>query len=263
MADDTRHWLETELPDELRDVLNSAHEDYASVAQVARLRAGVENAVGPAAFGLRDVGANASRASEQSMATRIGAQLSSASPVAWTGLILAIAMAGLSARTLWTRPAPLTAAVPAEAAQRRDARVIREIVQPTAPAPSIAERPPFVPPAISPPLATPAPLAPTRANARETAPARATASLAEELRSLERIRSHMSEPQRALTMAERHAQKFAGGSLVPERELLQLEALLKAGQLARAQRLADRITTDAANHPYRAQALRLMAEHDQ
>lgn len=85
-------------------------------------------------------------------------------------------------------------------------------------------------------------------------------TLAEELASLDRIRAQLDNPPKALAAAARHAKKFTNGALIPERELLELEALLREGRTAEARKLAKRMTS-TEGFPYRTQVSQLLATY--
>jgi hypothetical protein len=268
MPNDTRRWLDTDLPNELQVVLSSAREDHARPAQVANLRAHLEHALGPAAFSARAATGDTTAARSgngETFATKLfGASPSGLGSAAWiVGSIVALGLGAITARMVWSPHEAGHSAAPPKSSQpsAAGASTPREQAVGNEALGSAAS-----------PEAAPAATA-SRARIRTTLRAReqfsniaapepkprAPVTLAEELRSLARIRSEMHNPTRALAAAARHAKRFPAGALVPERELLQLEALLKAGQAARAQRLAARLT--GADHPYRAQALQLLAEH--
>jgi hypothetical protein len=285
MANDSRRWLDTDLPDELQAVLSSAREDGVHPAQVANLRASLEHAIGPAAFSMREPAGSASAASSgssQTVATKLfGASHSGLGAAAWgVGSIVALGLVAIAARVVWpahessssiSGPPKIASAVdPSSQPWAADAMPPPAAgVAPAVSAPKAATE------AIRPAARDAAPSMKSRARDRAMLRARdrdanaagaelkpqAAATLAEELRSLAQIRSEMQNPARALAAVERHAKRFTAGALIPERELLELEALLKLGQTARARRVAARLTSGPGPHPYRAQAMQLVAEY--
>src|SRR3954470_14876338 len=102
MSDETSRWLDSELPDELRAALSSAREDDARPAQLARLRVGVENAIGSAAFSQCDWSA-ADAATQRGWLEPNAAKLfggrANVAPMAWTaGAVIALGVAALAVR---------------------------------------------------------------------------------------------------------------------------------------------------------------------
>jgi hypothetical protein len=286
MANDTRRWLDSDLPDELQAVLRSAREDHARPAQVTNLRASLEQAIGPAAFGLREPSSTASAANSGSgepLATKLfGASHSGLGTAAWSvGSIVVLGLVAITARVVWSPREPgRSMSAPPKIASAIDPSSQPWGLDATPPAtpgaaPVVVAQKPAHAASGSGASRDAAPAAKSRTRTRTTLRARepsanaadaepkpqGPATLAEELRSLAGIRSEMQNPARALAAVERHAKRFPAGSLVPERELLELEALLKGGQALRARRLAARLTSPAGHHPYRAQAVQLMAEY--
>jgi hypothetical protein len=291
MTNDTRRWLDTDLPDELQAVLSSAREDHARPAQVANLRANLEHAIGPAAFNLRAPNGSptaASAGSGETLATKLfGASHSWLGPAVWSiGSIVALGLVATTARVVWSpHESGRRSATSVSTAAPGSASTLDPSSQPTAAATPTPRVQGVAPAARAPepanqalgaaPARAAASSARSRARSRGTLRAReqlantaqaapnprAQDTLAEELRSLDRIRSEMRDPARALAAAERHAKRFPAGALVPERELLQLEALLRAGQTVRARGLVTRLTSPSVQHPYRAQALQLLSEY--
>jgi hypothetical protein len=88
-------------------------------------------------------------------------------------------------------------------------------------------------------------------------------TLAQELASLDRIRSQMQTPAQAAVAVRRHAATFREGALIPERQLLELEIALRTGQTAKAKRLSKRMTRENSTFPYRARALKLLSDFGQ
>ncbi|MET0388725.1 MAG: hypothetical protein ABW321_22325 [Polyangiales bacterium] len=133
-----------------------------------------------------------------------------------------------------------------------------------------AEAPLAVTPEPLPPTAAPAELtqatsieaaSPTKQPVRSASRAikrSAAAGLAAELRGLDEIRQLLlASPTRALAAADAQQRRFAAGALGPERELLRIEALLRAGRADEAQRCATRALEASDNPPYRERIKRL------
>lgn len=289
MSDETSRWLDSDLPDELRAALSSMREDDAHPVQLTRLRAGIENAIGPAAFGLRDASgfgtaAEGGRyAADESSTTKLVGGSSNVTPIMWTiGALIALGLAALTAQVAFPFSSPAlekTSATTQPEQRASDEHATRleaaaTGTQPRAnPGGQLQEElaPRAAAPFAAPPLATaPGQTAPRTAAARTAREAAAgpraqnaaplpAPTLAEELASLDRIRSKLAAPASALAAAEAHAKRFRNGALIPERELLQLEGLLRAGQVARAQKLAKHMSEPS--YPYRAQALQLLAHY--
>ncbi|HKU38563.1 MAG TPA: hypothetical protein VJR89_10465, partial [Polyangiales bacterium] len=68
-----------------------------------------------------------------------------------------------------------------------------------------------------------------------------------------------SQPARALRELAQHAQRFPQGALGPERELLRIEALQRAGRTDDARRAAEHALRDGS-HPYAAQIRQLTGQ---
>lgn len=268
MSDRSTRWLDGQLPDELRSVLQSARADDPSPAQLAKLRSGLEATLGEVAFISRaptahGVAADGGKAAEPSV-TAAPAKLA---PVAITvGAVVALVLAGLSLRNSSTTPSD-DGSRPSGATIEQS-RVVVEQAAPSAQPSAAAARATkaektsteLVVPASA--QANPAQAEPTPAPRSVRAPARAAHeyTLAEELTSLDRIRAQLDTPPKALALAARHAKKFTNGALIPERELLELEALLREGRTDEARKLAKRMTS-TDGFPYRAQVSQLLATY--
>lgn len=88
-----------------------------------------------------------------------------------------------------------------------------------------------------------------------------TTGLAAELRGLAEIRNVLhSSPTRALELAEAQEALFIQGALGPERELLRIEALIRAGRTDDAKRRATRMLNASNNPPYRERIEKLFAQ---
>jgi hypothetical protein len=245
MRGDTRRWLDSELPEELRSVLQSAQVDQASAKQLERLRKNVEKAIGPSAFELA-----APRLSEPAAPSgTAGASQSLASAFPWAlGAIAAIGLATLAAKLVpGTEPAP-AARQSAEVAANPQPRAIAQATV-FEPHPARALLP------LPEPKPQPTPRAPVAVRSPAPRP-----TLAEELASLDRIRGQLQNPEQAARAVRRHAAVFRDGALIPERQLLELEIALREGDLRKVKRLSKPMTKPSSMFPYRARALKLLSD---
>jgi hypothetical protein len=246
MRGDTRRWLDSELPEELRSVLQSAQEDQADAKQLERLRKSVEKAIGPAAFELA-----APRPSEPAATSgTAGASHSLTSALPWAlTAIAAIGLATLAARLLpSSEPPPAPAQTEATPKPQRGAVAHATLFEPKLPStplqlPAAAPQPPPVPR--------------TPVAVRSAAP---RPTLAEELASLDRIRGQLENPEQAARTVRRHAAVFRDGALIPERQLLELEIALREADLPKVKRLSKPMTKPNSTFPYRARALKLLSD---
>ncbi len=145
-----------------------------------------------------------------------------------------------------TPTAPVTPAVEAPT------RAPQTVTAPAAPKPSAARgtRATLPAPPADHPVDSPPPAVDTRLPGG--------AQLLAELALLKRAKAHVrSAPERSLAYVDEHEQQFAAGSLVEEREVIAVEALLVAGReadgIARAERFFARFPQSA--HARRVRAL--------
>ena len=114
---------------------------------------------------------------------------------------------------------------------------------PAPPAPTMA--PPVVTtptagPAVSAPSASPVPAAPATSATAQPRPASSGSGLPED-RLLEKARAALRrEPALSLALTREHQQRFAGGVLTQEREVIAIEALRRLGRTAEADRRTER-----------------------
>jgi hypothetical protein len=235
-------WADTELPEHVSKVLDSAHaardEDAAALA---RMRARLSASLGP---------------SFETRATVLTGQGSKLLRWKWLagGALVAL---GVSLLLVPARRAPEHEASVSPAATSGESEQT-EIVQaaPAAASGESGETEIAAEPAVSAPVVIPEakrrPPHPVQPRPQQTA----KPGLAEELRGIEQIRQLlMTSPTRALAAADEQQRRFAGGALTPERELLRVEALVRSGRIAEAKARA------ASNKQYRAQLERLLAAH--
>ncbi len=245
MSAKVRRWIEDDAAPELQRALASAELDQPSSAQLSRLEAKLETALGPEL----SAAASGGHVAQPNAAGGTVPAAGAAAPVLAVATALVL---GLGAAWFGFRSEP--AATPLPQAQAKVATA--PAPEPQAPAaPAIIELEP------DPVVAAPAPVAEERAPAQ---PRRAATrlerplGLSEELRQLEVIRRQLpTNPERALGATDRHARRFPQGALGPERALLRIEALLRLGRGPEARRLATRELADKT--PYRAQILQLIA----
>jgi hypothetical protein len=244
MSEEPRHWLDSEISSELRELLLSAEGDRAHEAQLAGLQAKLELALGPAFDAAADAGPEAqpqAGAAGSTAALGGGAAIGGALALA-TALMLGLGALWYGTRANEPRPAP---AQPAPAALPANAEA-------TPPAPT--------PVSSAPQLSQPSAAAPRAPQA--VRPARQIAQgggLVEELRQLEAIRRKLpSQPARALAAISAHARQFPQGALGPERELLKIEALQRLGRSLEARRAAEQALA-REGQPYALQIRQLMA----
>ena len=118
-----------------------------------------------------------------------------------------------------------------------------------APQRSVAVRVPVpVPAPVSKPEHESTPAEPPTTSPRELGPSR---DLREEISLLDRARAALerNDPQRASTLLDQHGRRFPTGTLRPEAEALRIETLVRLGDTARAQRLAQRFIAAHPAHP--------------
>jgi outer membrane protein assembly factor BamD (BamD/ComL family) len=111
------------------------------------------------------------------------------------------------------------------------------------------------------PLEAPAPVVPAPVVAANvpSAPAATASSLPEEVRSLDAARTALAEgdARGALALLRRYDATFGTGALLPEARVLEVKALLAAGERARAVAVAKRITDLDPKSPH-AEAVRAL-----
>lgn len=226
-------WLQGELPDDLRRVLQSADVDEPSSVQLDQLRAKLGVALGPAF---------ASPPAPHEAAVSHGYRFLSLGKS--LGLI-SVFVLGFGA-AWWGSPKAAPPPPTAASIAQPPAVVAVEPEPEPAPAPAVA--------------AAPTPPAAAVSVARHERPR--PPGLGEELRQLENIRRWLARsPRRALAAADEHQRRFPRGALGPERELLRIDALLRLGQYDRARQRADRVLAAPEGHPYRAQVAALLSEY--
>jgi hypothetical protein len=125
-----------------------------------------------------------------------------------------------------------------------------------------APEPPVVAPRAAPPsesrasaLAEPLHVSPPGSKTALPLDALAESHLAEEVAALDRARRLVAtDPERALRQLDEYEQRFPHGDLAPEALVLRIEALVRAGERARAEVLA---TSYLASHPKSPHAKRI------
>ena len=242
MTDDNpTPWCDPDHPlsPELREVVNSGARDEPAPERVAALQAAVTASI---AAGITASAGTAAAASATAKAGLFKVVL---------GLLGAGGVAGAALVGTGVVDAPWSA--PSR--------------EPASPVPS--------PPAPA-PMADPEPLAPeidrepeTKPDAVEEAPAKRAArprppatagTIAEEAQLLERARSTLeSNPRAALAAAESHRRRFRRGALAQEREVLVIDALMRLGRRASAERRAAAFTRQYPHSAHRERVERLTA----
>jgi TolA-binding protein len=195
-----------------------------------------------------------------SAAPKVGALLSSKAGL-WGSLVVAALAAGAGFSAL--RPA-------APAAVTNVA-----VPSPTA----LDDSPPPVSESSTPAAGLPAPLpvsSSSRTKTRSTTTMRAVATrepvrmservsepIRGELELLDRAREALRNGagERARTLLDQYAQRFAHGALAPEAEVLRIEALMRSGEPERAEQLSQRFLRNHPAHPLAGQVATLVASH--
>jgi hypothetical protein len=124
--------------------------------------------------------------------------------------------------------------------------------------------PPAAPPTSSPsPSAVPLPRLTASAAAPAVRPSASTApvegdGVAREAALLESARRSLGEPLRALSLLARHEHEFSSGVLATERELLMIDALIRAGRRGDAESRAARLRARMPGHLYEERLERLL-----
>jgi TolA-binding protein len=138
----------------------------------------------------------------------------------------------------------------------------RPVPPPTAASPAPAMRAPVDPPLPSagqptPPGALAAPKSAPESGAR-------TRSLAQEIASLDHVRKLLGagDAAQALRALRRHARGYPQGALQQEAELLQIEALTRAGEPAQARARAAQFLTQHPDSPHGPRVRSLLAGAD-
>jgi hypothetical protein len=219
-------WLEEpgESPAELREGIAAYAESGPSAAQQARMLAALEATLSPPVTG-----------------------------APWKLKLVGLAALTLAGAALLSRSReptserlapPVTVAAPIEAVSHEQAEPVTEALPPPAPsepAPKVVHAKTRVAPAIAPlPAAVPAAV---------------SADPVAELALLSRARRVLlASPERALALTDEHARSYPQGALAEEREVLAIEALVKAGRRDEAQKRRDEF---ARTHPRSAHLARL------
>jgi hypothetical protein len=95
------------------------------------------------------------------------------------------------------------------------------------------------------------------------APEPATASVLDEVASLDRARHALADGSaaEALALLTQHEQRYASGTLAPEARVLRIRALLQLGRRTEAERLADEFLALHPHSPHAAQVRDLLSHH--
>lgn len=95
------------------------------------------------------------------------------------------------------------------------------------------------------------------------APEPATASVLDEVASLDHARHALADGSaaEALALLTQHEQRYASGTLAPEARVLRIRALLQLGRRTEAERLADEFLALHPHSPHAAQVRDLLSHH--
>ncbi len=239
-----RRWLDTEggLPASVSEALSSARLDEPSAAQLSALKAGVTSAVAaaPAASGL-----------SLGVKGLLGlAVVAAAGGTAWFAL----------RDTRVETPAPVVTAAPLATPQGtvEEAPPVvpptREALPPPAPIRPALPRPPPAPVAVEARAAEPKTVEAPPPPPPPADPVDAELALFDEMRAARRA----NDFQTVLTLADRHAREFAHGTLVPERQLMAMEALKALGRNSEANSMGSAFLDQWPTSPLRSKVQALM-----
>ena len=205
------------LPNDIEDLLKSAKRPEVPAAFNPAVLSRIKGTLAVPASGLGDTSASPSAAAVSKLGSW-GLPLSLAALVAGVGSGIVIGRS--------TAPAPIVTGVQAPAAPRLPPPPPHS-VQPTEPETKKPDAPTRQREAVKPPVDSPPPT-------RDVA-------LADERALIEIARTALAKRQtaKALEALQSHADKFATGQLVEERESLWVQALVNAGERAQAKTKAD------------------------
>jgi hypothetical protein len=245
------HWADSELPEPLMRVLESAEPGDSDAAAIERMGTRLEISLGPA-FDAKPAGPSAwhSPSSQLKRVLAIGMGTIAAASITCWSLRPSTLPHPFAAHAAVSASQQLTAAdaLPLQETPAREPVACEAEVSASAPQPAAHSE------------ATSAANSAKHRDRDRRSRAAAAPGLAEELHGLGQIRALLSEsPKRALAAADEQQQRFARGALSPERELLRLDALLRLGRDAQAQQLAAQLTAAPENHPYRTRIAELLA----
>ncbi len=276
-----RRWDESDLPDDLRRVLESAaaDDDPARVRSLEeRLAPLLGWPVGAVVEGAGAGGAAAAAAGGGPSAAGAAATGAAAAGAASTAkvLVAVLVTAGAVGGGAWLAsdgaPSETSAVAgrdepasspdpPAVEGPRGGAREpeLHPSASEATPSETIERTPAHRRRVASPAARAPALPAAARSR-RETQPA--PAALAEEVAAIDSTRRALeTSPYRALELAEEHRARFGDGVLGPERDLLRIEALLALGRDDEAQALADDLLARDPRSAHARTLRRLLREH--
>jgi hypothetical protein len=236
----------SDAPAELRNLLSAGRADLGSASEVARLAAGLREALGAGA------GLPALSAGPQAPNTSAGSAASPGSAARlwrWLagGTLAGLLLWGLARGPLGSEDnAPLTGppTAPTAATPELAAPPVAPPVDVAAPAP-LPPSDEAAPPATAsnaPPVAAPRPSSSVAARP----PAHGKAPALSEAELLQRAQVSLAgDPARALGLTAEHQRRFPRGALVQEREVIAIEALKRLG---REQAAAERAAAFAARY---------------
>lgn len=213
----------SEAPPELRALLDRAHKDVPSSAELAGLAAKTAPLFG-----------TPSAATGLGLGTKLGLLA-----LGLSGAVLLALGAAEDDAAEGTKPTPVVAPAPD--------RHARPETPPPGPAEPAVDVTPSVTPPVAEPPATPAPA--TAKKADKTGSKSAGPSEAELLESARRLLG--SNPSGALELAQQHRARFRGGVLAQEREVIAIEALRRLGRSAEADARAEAFERAFPNSAHR------------
>jgi hypothetical protein len=180
---------------------------------------------------------------------------SNAARVAWTAKVVA-ATAGLTASGLLTlKLGAMLIGGPSDEAPRESATgIVQAAADAPPPRPSADPIPRPGPEHHADPAPKPTPTSSTKTDASE--PSDESSTLAAELALVRAAKQkRVADPEDALAQLELHRERFAKGSLAPEREALRVELLCELGRASEADAARDRFLVDFPGSPLRGRVL--------
>lgn len=233
---------DSDAPEAVREVLRAGRSELPSAAQLARMASRLPIGTPPAA---------SSPAAPPAASTAAGSLI----PSALTGAAIAVVVViGYAWRTGELTPAPVSPPI-TTVAERPRAAPPEDRAPAEVPAPAREVEPRAATAASSPTAIAPSAATPIAASApeviAETPPATNDAPVGgsglappdheSEAHLLGRAQDALGgDPGRALALAGEHARRFPGGALAQERELIAVDALVRAGRPAEARERAER-----------------------
>lgn len=257
--------LDTQLPDDVRRVLQSTEEDARPIA-IARLERSLRGMLG--ASSISGVSPRADAAGVTPPVAPV-APVAPAAPAPPSGVSLV--STSLGSKVVITLAALGTLGAIGALALRSDSRAPHgathtQALPALAPAAVAPTAVPVAAPAQPPATIAIAPvlLRADGGSARSRPAHVAGSQLSDEVKQLDVIRRYLrTDTARALAAADAHERRFPNGALSEERELLRIEALFRLGRNGEAQMRAQQLIASPAGKAYRRQVQRLIARYTQ